>query len=257
MRIATWNVNSIRSREARLVRVLERHAPDVVCLQELKVEAAKYPFELLQSAGYTSLINAQKTYNGVAILTKEPATDVVVGLNDGVEDPQSRLIAATVRGVRIVNVYMPNGQTVGSDKWAYKLQWMRRLRAWLDQHESASRPLALCGDFNVAPEPIDVHEPLQWEGETLFHPDARAGLRDVASFGLVDAYRRLHPDEPGRFSWWDYRLLSFPKGKGLRIDHLYVTPTLAERCTAATIDRDERKGEAPSDHAPVFCDFDL
>ena len=257
MRIVTWNVNSIRSRHDRLLAFLDRHSPDVVCLQELKVEAEKYPHAELEARGWHSVINAQKTYNGVAILSRKPAVDPFIGLADGVEDPQARLVAATVDGVRIVCVYMPNGGSLGSDKWVYKLEWMRRLRAWLDAHETADRPLALCGDFNVAPEAIDVHDPASWEGEVLFHPEARAGLAHVAGFGLVDSFRKVHPGEPGLFSWWDYRMLGFPKNRGLRIDHVYVTDALAAKCTDAFIDREERKGKQPSDHAPVLVDFDL
>lgn len=257
MRIVTWNVNSIRSRQDRLEAFLERHSPDAVCLQELKVDADKYPHEALEKLGWHSTINAQKTYNGVAILTRSPPSDVIVGLDDGVEDPQARLVAATVNGVRVVCVYMPNGASVGSDKWIYKLEWMRRMRRWLDTHASASEPLALCGDFNVAPTAMDVHEPGAWEGETIFHPEARAQLAHIAEFGLVDTFRRLHPDEPGLFSWWDYRMLGFPKNRGLRIDHIYATEALAARGTHAFIDREERKGKQPSDHAPVLVDFDL
>lgn len=257
MRVVTWNVNSVRVRQDRLVAFLERHAPDVVCLQELKVAEELYPHEELEKLGWHSAVHAQKTYNGVAILTREPATDVLVGLADGVEDPQARLIAARVRGVRIVCAYMPNGSVVGSEKWFYKLEWMKRMRRWLDTHASPDEPLALCGDFNVAPDPIDVHDPTEWADETIFHPEARTGLEHIAQFGLVDAFRAQRPDEPGLYSWWDYRMLGFPKNRGLRIDHIYTTPTLAERATHAFIDREERKGKQPSDHAPVIVDFDI
>lgn len=257
MRIATWNVNSIRAREERLVAWLGRRAPDVLCLQELKVEEPKYPRERLEALGYRSVVHAQKTYNGVAILSRLEATDVVVGLGDGVEDPQSRLVSARVGGVRVVSVYMPNGQSVGSDKWTYKLAWMQRFRAWLDRHVSPDEPAAICGDFNVAPEALDVHDPAFWEGETLYHPEARAGLAHVRAFGLVDTFRERHPGEAGLFSWWDYRMLGFPKNRGLRIDHVDATRVLAAKCTESFIDRDERKGEAPSDHAPVVSTFEI
>lgn len=257
MRIVTWNVNSLRVRQDRLVAFLERHAPDVVCLQELKMTDDLYPHEALESLGWQSAVHGQRTYNGVAILTKEPVTDVLVGLDDGVEDPQARLISAKVRGVRVISAYMPNGSSVGSDKWFYKLEWMRRMRTWLDTHASPDEPLALCGDFNVAPDDIDVHAPKEWEDETIFHPEARAGLTHIAKFGLIDAFRTQHPDEPGLYSWWDYRMLGFPKNRGLRIDHIYATPTLAARATHAFIDREERKGKQPSDHAPVVVDFDI
>ncbi len=257
MKIATWNVNSIRVRQERLAAWLTTHQPDVLCLQELKTEEPTYPREALDALGYVSAINAQKTYNGVAILSRHTLTDVVVGLGDGVEDPQARFVAATVNGVRVISVYVPNGQALDSDKWPYKLQWLKRLRAWLDQHESKDKPLAVCGDYNVAPEAIDVHDVAAWEGEPLFHPDARAALQHVADFGLVDTFRQKHPGEANLFSWWDYRMLGFPKNRGLRIDHILATPALADRCTESVIDRQERKGKSASDHAPVMSTFAL
>ena len=255
MRIVTWNVNSIRSRHDRLLAFLKRHEPDVVCLQELKTEESKYPREALEFAGYTSVVNGQKTYNGVAILSKRPVSDAQMGLDDGVDDPQARLVSATVSGVKVVCVYVPNGGEMGSDKWQYKLAWYRRLRAWLERHASPSQPLILCGDFNVAPEAIDVHDPAAWEGDVLFHPEARAALANVTGWGLRDTFREKHVGEAGLYSWCDYRMLGFPKNKGLRIDHLFATATLADRCQGAFVDREERKGEAPSDHAPVIADF--
>ncbi len=257
MRIATWNVNSIRARHDRLLAFLGRQAPDVVCLQELKVEEVKYPRQALADAGYTSIVNAQKTYNGVAILTREPATEVQVGLADGVEDPQARFVSAVVRGVRVASVYCPNGQAVGTDKWFYKLAWMKRLRAWLERNARPDEKLCLCGDFNVAPEPIDVHDPAAWEGETLYHPEARGALAEVTGWGLVDTFRLKHPCEPNLYSWWDYRMLGFPKNRGLRIDHVLATEPLARTCTDSFIDREERKGKEPSDHAPVLSTFEI
>ncbi|MFM2152406.1 MAG: hypothetical protein RL199_841 [Pseudomonadota bacterium] len=255
MKLVTWNVNSIRVRQERLLAFLRRHAPDVVCLQELKVEDAKYPHELLEAAGYRSYVHGQKTYNGVAILTRSDASDVVVGLGDGVEDPQARFVSAVVRGIRVASVYVPNGGEVGSDKWAYKRVFYGRLRGWLERHVNPAEPFALCGDFNVAPAAIDVHEPASWEDDVLFHPQARSDLAGLLSFGLVDTVRAVRGDEPGLFSWWDYRMLAFPKNRGLRIDHILATRPLAGRCVEALIDRDERKGDAPSDHAPVIVRF--
>jgi exodeoxyribonuclease-3 len=257
MRIATWNVNSIRARHDRLVNWLKKHNPDVLCLQELKVEEPKYPRDALAELGYVSAINAQKTYNGVAILSKHPLAQVAVGMADGVEDPQARLVAATVNGVRVISVYVPNGESLTSEKWPYKLTWMQRLRNWLDRHESKDTPLVLCGDFNVAPDAIDTYDPALWEGETLYHPKAREALENVRQFGLVDTFRLKHPGEEKCYSWWDYRQLGFQKGKGLRIDHIYATQRLADRCTESVIDREERKGDAPSDHAPVISTFDI
>ncbi len=257
MRIATWNLNSIRARHDRLLAFLARQKPDVVCLQELKVVEERFPRQALADAGYQSVVNAQKTYNGVAILSREEATDVRLGLSDGVEDPQARFASAVILGVRVASVYAPNGQAVGSDKWFYKLAWMKRLRAWLERNCKPEEKLCLCGDFNVAPEPIDVHDPAAWEPTTLYHPEARAALAELTGWGLVDAFRAKHPGEPNLYSWWDYRMLGFPKNRGLRIDHLLATAPLARACTEAFIDRDERKGKEPSDHAPVIAEFEV
>jgi len=259
MKIASWNVNSIRARKERLLRWLAAHQPDVLCLQEIKATEADFPFADLESLGYHAAVHGQKTYNGVAILARREMTDVERGLGDGADDPQARLIAARVPGpagadARIVSVYVPNGQKVGSDKWAYKLDWMRRLRAWLDRRASPSEPLVVCGDFNVAPEARDVHDPAAWEPTVLFHPEARAALEKVCAWGLSDTLRLLHQEE-GLYSWWDYRMLAFPKNHGLRIDLILASEPLARRTTAASIDRQERKGQQPSDHVPVVAEF--
>jgi exodeoxyribonuclease-3 len=255
MLIASWNVNSVRARLDRLLAFLGRFQPDVVCLQELKVTDAEFPFEPVQAAGYHAAVHGQRTYNGVAILSRGLAADVQAGLGDGEADDQARLIAGTVNGVRVVSAYVPNGQTVGSDKWAYKLAWLARLRSWLDRTARPDQPMALCGDFNVAPVDRDAAFPDQWQDSVLCHDEARRALHAVTSWGLVDAIR-LHHEGPGPFSWWDYRMLAFPKGNGLRIDHIFVTAPLATRCASASVDRDERKGTQPSDHAPVMATFE-
>jgi len=254
--LATWNLNSIKARRDRLLGWLARRQPDVVCLQELKVQEEAFPFSELRAAGYHAAVLGQKTYNGVAILSREEPNEVLKGMDDGVDDPQARLVAVRVRGIEVVSVYVPNGGELGSDKCAYKLEWTRRLRAWLDRRFVATDRLALCGDFNVAPEARDVCDPAAWEGSVLTHPDARQALQDVRAWGLVDAFR-LHHEEPGFFSWWDYRMLAFPKNKGLRIDHIDLSPSLAGRCSAAAIDRNERKGKQPSDHVPVVVELDV
>jgi len=254
MKIATWNINSVRARLERLTTWLGTRQPDVVCLQELKCTDEEFPAAEVAAAGYRAVTHGQKTYNGVAILAKEEPSDVARGLLDGVEDAQSRVIAATVRGVRVISCYAPNGQEVGSPAYQYKLAWYARLRRYLDAREKPQAPLVICGDWNVAPEPADVHDPAAWEGQTLFTAPERQALRELCAFGLVDTFRKLHA-EPGRFSWWDYRMLAFPKNRGLRIDHLYATAPLAERCTEADIDREARKGKLPSDHAPVWAQF--
>ncbi len=254
MRVITWNVNSIRARHDRLLALLERHAPDVVCLQEIKVEQAQFPFEALRAVGYEAAIHGQRTYNGVAILAREPIEDVRVGMGDAADDPQARLVSGTVRGVRFLSAYFPNGSTPESDKYRYKLEWMGRLREKLDRDESAARPLVLAGDFNVAPEDRDAKNPAAWRDSVLCRDEVRAALRAVRAFGLFDSLRVVS-DDPDVFSWWDYRMLGFPKNDGLRIDHLDVTAPLRHRVRAVWVDREERKGAQPSDHAPVVLDL--
>ena len=255
MKIATWNVNSVRARFERLMAFLAREQPDVLCLQELKVTDSEFPRLELEAAGWHAVVHGQKTYNGVAIVARTEPDEVRIGLGDEVTDGEARLIAATVRGVRVISAYVPNGQVVGSDKWAYKLGWLARLGGHLARHYGTEQPLALCGDFNVAPADQDVAFVEKWRDSVLCHEDARARLREVVAWGLTDAIR-MHHHEVGPFTWWDYRMLGFPKGNGLRIDHILMTPPLAARCTGATVDRDERKGKLPSDHAPVIAVFD-
>jgi exodeoxyribonuclease-3 len=256
--IATWNVNSIRMRQERLAGWLGRAQPDVVCLQEIKVPESDFPRAELEAAGWHLAVFGQKAYNGVAILSRTPLEDVTTGLSDGVDDSEARLVAAATRGVRIVTVYVPNGRTVGCDKWLYKLAWLERLRAWLARHARTTDRLVVCGDFNVAPEDRDVARPDEWRDTVLCHDAARAGLKSVMDWGLVDTIRLHHTGEGGGpYSWWDYRMLGFAKGNGLRIDHILATKPLAQRCTQAYVVRDERKGKQPSDHAPVVAEFDV
>ena len=255
MKIATWNVNSIRAREERLIRWLGAHQPDVLCLQELKVQDADFPVDAVREAGYEAAFHGQKTYNGVAILARTPPEDVREGLGDDVDDPQARLLSVRVDGVRVISAYVPNGSTIESDKYAYKLAWLGRLREYLERDADPGDDVALCGDFNVAPEDLDVCDPAGWADSVLCHDDARSALARVADWGLTDTFRPLHPDEP-IFSWWDYRQLAFPRNQGLRIDHVYATASLAATATEAFVDRDERKGKKPSDHAPVVVTFD-
>ena len=256
MKMMSWNVNSVRVRKDRLLALLERHQPDVLCLQELKTQDPGFPFDAVRSAGYHAVTHGQKTYNGVALLTRIEGSDVRRGLGDEVEDPQARLIAATVLGVKIVNVYVPNGGELGSEKWAYKQAFYARLRAFLGEYSKPSEPLVLCGDFNVATDERDVNVKYldEWRSSVLFSDEARALLLGVVGFGLVDTFRQ-HTVEGEHFSWWDYRAGGFPRNNGLRIDYVFATSSLASTCTAAGIDRDERKGEGPSDHAPVWAEF--
>lgn len=255
MKIATWNVNSIRARQERVLAWLAAEQPDVFCLQELKVADEEFEGAPYEELGYQMALHGQRTYNGVAILAKEPIVDVARTLADEDDDPQARLIAGTVRGVRVVSVYCPNGGEVGSDKWIYKLRWFERLHGWLGRHADPDAPLALCGDYNVAPDDKDVKNPDLWAATTLCHPDARAAVARLSDWGLFDVVRHHNP-EGGIYSWWDYRMLGFPKNDGLRIDHVFATRGLAERSRSAGIDRNARKGQRPSDHAPVWAVFE-
>jgi exodeoxyribonuclease-3 len=247
-------VNSIRARKERVLAWLTIQKPDVLCLQETKVTDDAFPRTDFEALGYHVVVSGQRTYNGVAILSRSAPQHVARRFADGETEPDARFLTASVDGIRILCVYVPNGQIVGSDKFAYKLAWFHRLRHYLGRHYHPQEFLALCGDFNVAPEPRDVHDPAVWEDTVLFHPEARAALQDLCAWGLIDAFR-LHHSEPGVYSWWDYRQLAFPKNHGLRIDHILVTQPLALRCTSVRIDREARKGQGASDHAPVVAEF--
>jgi exodeoxyribonuclease-3 len=256
MRIASWNVNSIRTRLEQLTGWLVRAAPDVVCLQETKVEDEGFPEAALAEAGYRSVFSGQKTYNGVAIAARHGLSidDVKRGLDGDDGDVARRMISATIEGVRILNVYVPNGQAVGTPAFGYKLAWMQRLLGELTASYRPDQEILICGDFNVAPEPIDVCEPKKWEGQVLFHPDERAALRRLLDWGLVDAFRACHPDKAA-YSWWDYRTGAFRRNKGLRIDLALLTRPLAARCTDVWIDTRPRELQRPSDHAPVLVEL--
>jgi exodeoxyribonuclease-3 len=258
MRIATWNVNSIRPRMEQLTSWLVRARPDVVCLQETKVEDEKFPGAELGDAGYGFVHFGQRTYNGVAILARFGLRldDVKRNLDDDAADAHRRLIAATVEGVRVVNVYVPNGQELAAPAYQYKLEWLSRLEACLGRHHRPDDLVMVCGDFNVAPDPIDVHNPKKWDKTVLFHEDVRARLRGLMSFGLVDAFRKKHPDAK-EFSWWDYRLGAYKRNWGLRIDLALVTEPLMARVTDVSIDRGPREADRPSDHTPVIVDVDV
>jgi exodeoxyribonuclease-3 len=253
MKLATWNVNSIKVRLPQLLDWLAQARPDVVCLQELKTEESGYPREALEAAGYASAVSGQKTYNGVAILSRAPLTDVVGGI-PGFDDPQKRVLAATVSGMRVMCVYCPNGQAVGSDKYEYKLQWFAALRGYLAQELAAHPRLAVAGDFNVAPEDRDVHDPKAWEGQVHVSEPERAAWRALLATGLKDSFRLF--DQPEKtFSWWDYRMMAFRRNAGLRIDHVLLSAPLAALCTAAGVDKAPRRLERPSDHAPVIAEL--
>ena len=253
MKLATWNVNSLKVRLPQVLEWLASRQPDIVCLQETKLEDKAFPRAELESAGYLAAFAGQKTYNGVAILSRLPLGEVSVGI-PGLADEQQRLIAATVAGVRVVCGYFPNGQSVGSEKYAYKLRWIEALTAWLRAEIERHPRLALLGDYNIAPEARDVHDPKAWEGQVLFSEPERAAFRRLLELGLKDAFRLFEQPEK-IYTWWDYRMMAFRRNMGLRIDHILLSSGLAGECTACTVDKEARKAERPSDHAPVIAEL--
>jgi len=253
LKIATWNVNSLRVRLPHLLDWLAANSPDAMCLQETKCDEASFPAAELQEAGYCSLHNGQRAYNGVAILSRRQPAEVCRGI-PAFADEQSRIIAADVDGVRLVSAYVPNGQAVGTDKYAYKLRWLEALAAWLEKELAASPRLAVLGDFNVAPEDRDVHDPAAWAGQVLFSEPEKAALRRLFALGFADAFRLFEQPERS-YTWWDYRMMAFRRKMGLRIDHVLLSPELARSCTSCTIDVAPRRLERPSDHAPVVCEI--
>jgi len=254
MKIATWNVNSINVRMPQLLDWLEAAKPDVVCLQETKVIDENFPELELKAAGYESAFTGQKSYNGVAILSRFPIENVQLNSPDDDDDSQKRLIAATVGGIRIVNTYIPNGSELGSDKFAFKLDWLVRLRRFFDTTCSDNDDVLLCGDFNVAIEPADVWNPAAWEGKIHFSKPERAAITFVKQWGFSDLFRELNGDVR-EFSWWDYRAGAFQNNHGLRIDHIWTSQKLTSRGSSCVIDRSTRELEKPSDHAPVIAEF--
>lgn len=251
MKIATWNVNSLKVRLPHLLQWLAENPVDVLCLQETKLTDDKFPLAEINAAGYQAAFSGQKTYNGVAILSKHPILDVVRN-NPRFEDAQQRIIAATIEGVRIICAYVPNGQMVDSDKYAYKLAWLASLREWLAEEMLGHEELAILGDYNIAPEDRDVHDPVAWAGMIHCSERERAALASLVDLGLCDSFRLFEQPEK-TYSWWDYRQLAFRRNAGLRIDHILLSPKLARRCVACAIDRVPRKWEQPSDHAPVVA----
>lgn len=251
MKIATWNINSLKVRLPHVLDWLAEHQPTALCLQELKLEDKVFPRAELEAAGYHAVFNGQKTYNGVAILSSTPATDVVRDI-PAFDDVQKRIIAATVGGVRIVCGYFPNGQAVGSDKFEYKLRWLHALTDWIRDEMTRHPRLVLTGDFNIAPEARDAHP--EWKDEIHVSAPERAAFAALGELGLIDAFRLFEQPESS-YSWWDYRMGAFRRNFGLRIDHILVTEALRDACRACTIDKAPRKLERPSDHAPVVLDL--
>jgi exodeoxyribonuclease-3 len=253
MKLAAWNVNSLKVRLPHLVEWLARVSPDVVCLQETKCEDARFPAAEIEAAGYQWAHDGQKTYNGVAILSRTPIANVTRGI-PGFGDTQKRLIAGDIEGIRVISAYVPNGQSIDSEKYAYKLAWLAALRDHLREEVGRSARLAILGDFNIAPEDRDVHDPKAWEGQVLVSEREREAFRALLGLGFSDSFRLFEQPEQS-FSWWDYRQAAFRRNMGLRIDHILLTRELAARCAASGIDREPRKVERPSDHAPVVAEL--
>ena len=250
MKLATWNVNSLAVRLPQLLDWLGAHQPDVMVLQETKLTDDKFPQAAIEAAGWQAQWFGQKTYNGVALLSKTPAHDVLRNI-PGFDDPLARVLSATVQGVRVVGAYVPNGQAPGTDKFEYKMQWLRGLRDWLEGELARHPKLVLMGDFNIAPDDRDVYDPVAWAGQIHCTDEEREHLRKLVGLGLVDAFR-LFEQPPKSWSWWDYRQLAFRRNQGLRIDLILVSAALQSSVQACTIDKAPRKNERPSDHAPVL-----
>jgi exodeoxyribonuclease-3 len=274
VKVATYNANSIRSRLGLVLDWLRREAPDVLCLQETKVQDADFPAPPFRDVGYQVVFRGQKAHAGVAIVSREEPQEVAFGFDDGGpstalrrssgqgsgqnEPDEPRLIRAVVAGIPVVNTYVPQGRSPDSEHFRYKLEWLARLRALFERHYSAQEPLLWMGDFNVAPEPIDVHDPKRLKDHVDFHPEARAALEQVREWGFVDVFRLHHPDEPGQYTFWDYRVRdALERGLGWRVDHIWATEPLAQKSTRTWIDVEARRAERPSDHTFLVAEFVL
>jgi len=255
LRIATWNVNSLRVRLPQALDWLAQAQPDVLAVQETKTQDAEFPLEALQDAGYRAVFSGQKTYNGVALISRAEVAEVITD-PPHLDDPQRRILAATVAGLRVVNLYVPNGSEVGSEKYAYKLDWLARMRDFLAAERERHPRLVVLGDFNIAPEDRDVHDPDAWREKILCSTPERRALQEIQALGLTDAFRLFDQPEAS-FSWWDYRAAGFRRNLGLRIDLILLSDPLAQVCRSCAIDKAPRKLERPSDHAPVVAEFVL
>ncbi|MBS0587757.1 MAG: exodeoxyribonuclease III [Proteobacteria bacterium] len=255
MKIATWNVNSLKVRLPQVIDWLQANQPDMLCLQETKLTDENFPVEEIAAAGYQSIFTGQKTYNGVAILSKRQGNEVIAGIPK-FADEQKRVIAATYDDVRVISVYVPNGDTVESEKYSYKLRWLPALTEWLQQELKDYKKLAILGDFNIAPEDRDVYDPQLWQGKVLCSQPERAAFNDLLKLGLADSFRLFEQAEKS-YTWWDYRMMAFRLNRGLRIDHILLSNELTGACMTCIIDKATRKLERPSDHAPVMVELSL
>lgn len=253
MRLATWNVNSLKVRLPQVLNWLVVNQPDVLCLQETKMQDENFPAAEIIDAGYQPVYSGQKTYNGVALLGKQMGSNAVIAIPDLI-DPQKRILAATYGDVRVICIYVPNGESVESEKFQYKLNWLAALNKWLQAELIQYPKLVLLGDFNIAPEERDVHDPKLWEGKVLFSSAERDVFMALLKLGLVDSFRLF--DQPDKsYTWWDYRMMAFRRNMGMRIDHILLSNKLADNCTDCAIDKGPRKNERPSDHTPVMVDL--
>jgi len=256
LKVATYNANSIRSRMELVLGWMSRERPDVLCLQETKVQDRDFPAEPFQELGYRVVYHGQKAHAGVAIASLEEPQQVMFGFDDGGEVDEARLICASIAGIPVVNSYVPQGRAPDTEQFRYKLEWLARLRAFFERRYRPDEPLLWLGDFNVAPEPIDVHDPQRLKEHVAFHPQARAALERVREWGFLDVFRLHHPDEPGQYTFWDYRARgALERGVGWRVDHIWATETLAQRSTRAWIDVEARRAERPSDHTFLVAEF--
>lgn len=253
MKLATWNVNSLKVRLPQVIDWLQTNQPDMLCLQETKLTDENFPAAEIAAVGYESVFTGQKTYNGVAILSKQKGSEIITAI-PGFEDEQKRVVAATYGDVRVISVYVPNGDTVESEKYQYKLRWLPALTGWLQQELKNYKKLAILGDFNIAPEDRDVYDPQLWQGKVLCSQPERAAFGDLLKLGLTDSFRLFEQAEKS-YTWWDYRMMAFRLNRGLRIDHILLSDALASVCTSCTVDKAVRKLERPSDHAPVVTEL--
>ena len=252
-KIATWNVNSLRVRLPQVLAWLDHAKPDVLALQETKIMDADFPIDAIRNAGYEVIYAGQKTYNGMAILSREKASDIIADF-PGFEDVQRRVLCAMINDVRIINLYIPNGESVASEKYQYKLKWLKELDQFLQQQIKQYSRVIVVGDFNIAPEAIDVYDPLAWEDRVLFSEPERQAFRDILQIGFIDSFRHLNPSER-LYSWWDYRMNAFKRNLGLRIDHVLSSHSISSSCTNCYIDKTPRMQERPSDHTPVVAEY--
>lgn len=255
LKIATWNVNSLRVRLPHVLTWLQDVQPDILAVQEIKMPDADFPFEAFKEAGYFAIAAGQKTYNGVAIFSRHEAKDIVTDFPD-FNDQQRRVLAATIDNVRILNLYVPNGQSIESDKYAYKLNWIEKLDLFLKSEIKSHQNMVVLGDFNIAPHDIDVHDPKQWEGQVLCSAPEREAFHNMLQVGFEDCFRKISPTSQ-EFSWWDYRMNAFKRNIGLRIDHILASNSLSPHCVNCYVDKAPRKWERPSDHAPVIAEFNI